>query len=417
MNNHLLSGLLLVLFLLSAFLSGAGTAMRTANRHRLRQMATEHGHRGARSALALIERSDELATSLLLANTLINCLAAILAGYLAIECLGDTGWALVIGATSAALFLVFFEIPVNAICASHADRMAPAIGVFLALLTKIAAPFNWLVTPFTTLVLRLMRPASGLKADTRLPTAAEMGSFALESASLITPEQLAFLAKLHDLDAVTVDDLMTTRSAIEILDLEQNWQEVLSQLANSRHRCLPVCRESLDNLLGVLTVRRLFGEMQRGELDESALIEQLQAPYFIPAGTPAFVQFVYFHENRRRFGFVVDEYGEILGLLSQKDIVEEIAGQYSKSLPEHCVALAWNEEGSALVDGSKSLREINRLLGLDFPTDGPRTLNGLILDYLQDIPENGVGCRIAGVQIEVVQTQDRSVRTAKLFRP
>jgi Mg2+/Co2+ transporter CorB len=179
---------------------------------------------------------------------------------------------------------------------------------------------------------------------------------------------------------------------------------------------LAVCRESLDHLLGILPLRRLIGEAQRGELDEGVLRGQILAPYYIPAGTPVFSQLSFFQENRQRMGFVVDEYGEILGLLTLEDIVEEIVGEFTTSLAGLGASLTWDGEGYAVVEGTRSLRYINRMLDLKFPLDGPKTLNGLILEHFQDIPEAGVSLKIGGTAVEILQTQGRSVVTARLFR-
>ncbi|MGE5385736.1 MAG: transporter associated domain-containing protein, partial [Betaproteobacteria bacterium] len=239
----------------------------------------------------------------------------------------------------------------------------------------------------------------------------------LESANFIPQKHRTILSNLFELNSITVEDVMTPRGSIEILDLAQPWGDAVTQLVTSHHSRLPVCRESLDQLLGVLPLRRLIGEMQDDEFDEEALLQHLNAPYYIPAGTPAFAQLAFFQENRQRIGFVIDEYGDILGLLTVEDIMEEIVGQFTTSMSDHFHTLRWDEDGCVVTDGSRPLRELNRLLGLDLPTDGPKTLNGLILEHFQDIPETGVSFKIAGVQIEVLQTQDRSVRTAKLFRP
>jgi Mg2+/Co2+ transporter CorB len=227
----------------------------------------------------------------------------------------------------------------------------------------------------------------------------------------------AILDRLFDLNAITVEDLMTPRGSIEILDLAAPWDEVLTQLATSHHSRLPVCRESLDQLLGILPARRLLGAVGDENFDETALSAQIQAPYYIPAGTPAFSQLAFFQENRQRIGFVVDEYGEILGLLTLEDIIEEFVGDFTTSLPGLGQSLAWQEDGSAIVEGARPLRDLNRMLGLAFPVDGPKTLNGLILEHFQDIPEAGVSVKLAGVPVEILQTKDRSVVTARIFRP
>lgn len=178
-----------------------------------------------------------------------------------------------------------------------------------------------------------------------------------------------------------------------------------------------MCRESLDQLIGVLPVRRLLANLGDPDFDEAALLQQLQSPYYIPAGTPVFSQLAFFQENHQRIGFVVDEYGEILGLLTLEDIIEEFVGDFTTSLPGLDQQLGWSPAGDAIVEGSRGLRSLNRMLGLDFPVDGPKTLNGLILEHFQDIPESGTSIKLAGVAVEILQTQDRSVVTVRIFRP
>ena len=210
---------------------------------------------------------------------------------------------------------------------------------------------------------------------------------------------------------------MTPRGSIEILDLDQPWEEVKNQLATSHHSRLPTCRESLDQLVGILPVRRLLASLGDPDFDEATLLGQLQAPYYIPAKTAVFSQLAFFQENRQRIGFVVDEYGDILGLLTLEDIIEEFVGDFTTSMPGLSQELRWTAEGDAVVEGSRPLRDINRMLGLDFPLDGPKTLNGLILEHFQDIPESGISIKLTEIAVEILQTQNRSVVTVRIFRP
>lgn len=408
---------LLGLLLLSGFFSLAETAMMASNRYRLRHLSM-NGNAGARKALVLLEHTDKFLGVVLLGNNLLNSAAATLVGVIAIELFGDEKWALGAG-TLAVTFaiLVCAEITPKVLGATYADRLAMSSAYILTPLLRLFYPVVWFVNLFVSVLLKPFRLPGRLEQIEGRLSAEELRTLVLESAHFIPPKHRTILSNLFELDAVTVEDVMTPRGAIEILDLALPWNEVLAQLATSHHSRLPVCHESLDHLLGVLPIRRLITEVERGELDEPVLRAQLTAPYYIPAGTPVFLQLGFFQDTRQQLGFVIDEYGEILGMLTLEDIVEEIVGQFTSSLSERCAHLAWDEEGCAVVDGVRPLREINRLLGLDFPMDGPKTLNGLILEYFQDIPEPGVSFKIAGVQIEIVQTQDRSVRTAKLFKP
>lgn len=409
---------LLVLLILSGFFSGSETAMMAANRYRLRHLA-QTGHRGAKLAIALLDKTDRLLGLILLGNTLLNAAAATLTGYIALALFGESKWALEIGTLCITFaLLVVSEISPKVVCATYADRLAPLISYVLTPLLRIAHPVIWFVNLFVTALLHILRLSpKGIHSETKL-TPEELRTLVLESAQFIPKQHQSILSNLFDLNNISVEDIMTPRGAIEILDLDQPWDDVLAQLATSHHSRLAVCRESLDHLLGVLPVRRLIAEAPRGEMDEATLRNQLQAPYYIPAGTPVFSQLSFFQENRQRVGFVVDEYGDILGLLTLEDIIEEIVGEFTTSVAGFgSLSLAWDGEGSVVIEGSRSLRDINRMLDLKLPLDGPKTLNGLILEHFQDIPESGVGLKIAGIAMEILQTQGRSVVTARLFRP
>jgi magnesium and cobalt exporter, CNNM family len=412
-----LLGALTVLLILSGIFSGSETAMMAANRFRLRH-AAQNGSRGAKLALALLGRTDKLLGLILLCNTLFNAAAATLTGYIALALFGQSEWALEIGTLSITFaLLIFSEISPKVICATHADRLAPLLSFVLTPLLRIAYPIIWFVNLFVSALLKTFRLApKNTHEDTRL-SPEELRSLVLESAHLMPQKHQAILSSLFELNSISVEDVMTPRGNIEILDLELSWEEVLTQLATSHHNRLPVCRESLDELVGVLPVRRLLGSIGDAEFDEAALLEQIQPAYYIPAGTAVFSQLAFFQENRQRTGFVVDEYGEILGLVTLEDIIEEFVGKFTTSLPGLDQSLAWDSNGSVIVEGARQLRDINRMLDLQFPLDGPKTLNGLILEHFQDIPEAGVSIRLTGVAVEILQTQDRSVVTARIFRP
>jgi Mg2+/Co2+ transporter CorB len=410
-------GALFVLIILSGIFSGSETAMMAANRYRLRH-AAQNGHRGAKLALALLAQTDKLLGLILLGNTLFNAAAATLTGYIALALFGESKYALEIGTLCITFaLLIIAEISPKVICATHADRLAPLLSYILTPLLRLAFPIIWFVNLFVTALLKAIRLAPSSTHEETKFSPDELRSIVLESAHLMPQKHHAILSSLFDLNNITVEDVMTPRGSIEILDLDQPWEEVRAQLATSHHSRLPVCRESLDQLIGVLPVRRLLANIGDPDFDEAALLQQLQSSYYIAPGTPVFSQLAFFQENRQRIGFVVDEYGEILGLLTLEDIIEEFVGDFTTSLPGLGHELGWSPAGDAIVEGSRALRDLNRLLGLDFPIDGPKTLNGLILEHFQDIPESGTSIKLAGIAVEVLQTQDRSVVTVRIFRP
>jgi Mg2+/Co2+ transporter CorB len=412
-----LSATLIVLLAVSGFFSLTETAMMAANRFRLRHLA-QTGHHGAIKALSLLNRTDKMLGVILLGNNLVNSAAATLVSVIAIELFGDDKWALGIG-TLAVTFaiLVFSEITPKIIGATYADKLALFLGYILTPLLRLFYPIVWFINLFASGLLGLLRLSPKPGAESTRLSPEELRSLVLESAHLIPQKHRTILGSLFELNSITVEDLMTPRGSIEILDIDCSWEEVLTQLGTSHHSRLPVCRGSLDQLLGVLQARRLIGPLRDEDFDEAGLISHLQPPYYIPAGTAVFSQLAFFQENHQRIGFVVDEYGEILGVLTLEDIIEEFVGDFTTSLPGLGNSLMWDGNGSSMVEGSRLLRDINRMLGLNFPLDGPKTLNGLILEHFQDIPESGVSIKLTGIPVEIVHTQDRSVVTARIFRP
>jgi len=232
-------------------------------------------------------------------------------------------------------------------------------------------------------------------------------------------KHVSMLLNLFDIQQITVQDVMVPRSRIEAVRLDDELETIARQLTTSYHRHIPVYRgrSGGEEIAGVLQMRRVLGLLASGSLDRAALESLLDEPYYVPASTPVIAQLQYFQENQERIALVVDEYGELMGLAALEDIIEEIIGKFTTSLPSATQALAWDAEGVATTDGGMPVREVNRALGLDLPTDGPKTLNGLILEHLQDIPEAEVSVKIAGVPIEIVHAQGRAVKTLRLFRP
>jgi Mg2+/Co2+ transporter CorB len=410
-------GALAALLVCSAFFSMTETAMMASNRYRLRHLAA-HGHRGATLALDLLGQTDKMLGVILLGNNLVNTAAATLVSVITIELFGEDKWALGAGTLLITfLILVFSEITPKIIGATHADRLAVLLGYLLWPLLRLAYPVVWFVNLFASALLRLLRLKPEAGAGSAHLSTEELRSVVLESSHFIPAPHRAILVNLFDLEHVSVADIMTPRGEIEGIDLEDPPEAIRSRLATSFHSRLPVYEGEPGNIVGLLQVRRLIAGALEGEFDQVALREQLSEPYFVPASTPIYTQLQFFRDNRQRTALVVDEYGELLGLVTLEDIIEEIVGKFTTGMPGGPSSIAWLDDGSALVDGSQNLREVNRALGLTLPTDGPKTLNGLIVEHLQDIPEVGVGLRIGDVGMEIVQTQDRRVKMVRIKRP
>jgi Mg2+/Co2+ transporter CorB len=395
----------------------AETAMMASNRIRLRHQAKE-GHRGARLATTLLGKTDQLLGVILLGNTLINSLAAMLTANIALTVFGEEKWTLEAGALFVTFcLLVFSEITPKVAGATYPDWLAIRISYVLTPLLRIAYPVVWFVNLLVRPLLKLLhlQPKSG-QEEHRL-SAEEVRAVVLDSGQFIPSQHRSILLNLFELEHVTVADIMTPRGEIETIDITAPLEEIMAQLATSYHTRVVVFENDPANVIGVLRLRHLLAEAFAGKLDLEIMRSRMVEPYFIPAATPIYTQLEFFRENRQRLGLVVDEYGEIQGLVTLEDIIEELVGKFTTRQADVGHRLAWDEEDTVLVDGAVSLRELNRQLDLELPVDGPRTLNGLIIEHLQDIPEVGVAVRVGEVPMEVVQTQNRKIKMVRLHRP
>lgn len=408
---------LAALLVVSGFFSMAETVMMASNRIRLRHLAKE-GHRGARLAIQLLNKTDQLLGVILLGNTLINSLAAMLTANIAIVVFGEEKWTLEAGAVFVTFcLLVFSEITPKVAGAMHSDWLAIRISYALTPLLRIAYPVVWFVNLFVRSLLRLLHLQPRVNAEGHHLSAEEIRAVVLDSGQFIPSQHRSILLNLFELEQVTVADIMTPRGEIETIDIALPIDEIMAQLATSYHTRVIVSEHDSANVIGILRIRHLLSEAFKGEVNLETLRERMTAPYFIPAATPIYTQLQFFRENRQRLGLVVDEYGEIQGLVTLEDIVEALVGKFTTRQADVGTRLTWDEGGTVLVDGAISLRELNRQLELDLPVDGPRTLNGLIVEHLQDIPEVGVGVKVSGIPMEIIQTQNRKVKMVRLHYP
>lgn len=408
--------ILVTLLALSGFFSMAETSMMAANRYRLRSAAGQ-GSRGARLALALLDQTDKLLGIILLCNNLVNAAAATLVSVITIQLFGNEEWVLGVSTLGVTfLILVFSEITPKVIGANHANRLACVVSYPLTGLLKGLYFVVWFVNLFVAGLLGLLRLRDAGSGNQDLSTD-ELRTMVLESGAFIPPKHRSILVNLFELEDITVEDVMTPRHQIEAVDIAEPMEVIQGHLATCYHTRLPVFDGEMNAVIGVLHVRRLLAHSFENRLSVPDIRELLARPYFIPASTPVYSQLQFFQENRERLGLVVDEYGELLGLLTLEDIIEELIGKFTTGAPDASERLRWGEDGSVIADGSQPLRALNRKLGLNLPVDGPKTLNGLVLEHLQDIPESGLSVRIAGVPIEVMQAEDRRIKTVRIFRP
>jgi Mg2+/Co2+ transporter CorB len=410
-------GTLGVLLVLSAFFSIAETAMMAINRYRLQHLVT-HGDAAAVRVAELLKRTERLLGGILIGNTLVIAAASTISSLVAVRLLGQDKLAYAIGTLVISfLIIVFSEITPKVIGATFPERTALLLSYPLKLTLKILDPAAWFVNLFVRPLLWALRIRTDQSGEAPKLSTEEIRTLVLESSSFMPKKHLAILLNLFDVGAVTVQDIMVPRARIEALKLDDDIETIAHQLATSYHQRLPVFRDPLGEVLGVLHLRRVLAPLRDGVLDKALLQSLVVDPYFVPASTPVLAQLQYFQENRERLALVVDEYGELMGLVTLEDILEEIIGKFTTSLPSATAALAWDERGSATADGTTPVRDVNRALGLSLPTDGPKTLNGLIVEYLQDIPEADVSIKINNVPMEIVHAQGRTVKTVRIFRP
>ena len=406
---------LAVLLAIAAFFSIAETAMMAVNRYRLKHRARK-GERGARLTLQLLDKTDKLLGVILLGNTLVNAGAATLTAVITKRLFGEGEVALGLGTLAIAFaILVFSEITPKVVGAAHADRIAAPVSFVLAPMLKAATPVVWFVNLFVQGLLKALRINPVSEADATL-TQEELRSLVLEG-QYFRGKHRAMLANLIDLESVTVDDVMTPRNQIHALDLTAKPSQIAQQLATSYHTRLPAYEEELDNIVGVIHLKHVLQLQRGGEVDTEALRSILRPAYFIPAGTSLLVQLQQFQNDHERLGLVVDEYGELKGLTTIEDIIEEIIGDFTTQAPGGAETYRRSQDGSVVVDGLAPLRALNRKLGTKFPIDGPKTLNGLIVDRLGEIPAAGTHIDVEGQSIEILQTQDRGVKVVRLLAP
>ena len=406
---------LAVLLILSAFFSLSETSMMAINRYRLKHLVKE-GHPGAILTTRLLSNTDRLLGVILLGNNLLNAAAATLVAVIVSLFFDHNDLALLLGTVGVTFaILVFSEITPKVIAASYPERIALASSYVLTPLLRIFYPLVWFVNLFVKALLVILRLKPRTEDTGHKISVDELKTLVLEAGHFIRQKHQSVLLNLFELENVTVDDVMVPRRQIEAIDLDADDEIIQDQLLTCYHTRLPVYRGALDNVTGIIHVRKVLNRMRSDEITAATLTKIMREPYFIPSGTPLFSQLQLFQENRERMGLIVDEYGEWMGLVTLEDIVEEIIGEFTTHAPSQASTLLKQEDGSVLVEGSSLLRDLNRKLGWNLPIGGPKTLNGLILEYFQDIPEAGTSVKIAGYPMEIIQTQDRVVKVVRIF--
>lgn len=407
-----LFGALACLLVFSAFFSGSETGLMSLNRYRLRHLADQN-HRSAKAALRLLSRPEKLIGVILLGNNLVNILAASIATVIGIRLYGDTG----VGIASLVLtvvILVFAEVTPKTLAALHPERFALPATYALEPLLKVLYPLVWLTNQASGLIFRLLGLTAEQRSHYDLSTE-ELRIVVNEAGTVIPQRHQQMLLNILDLEKVTVEDIMIPRNEIVGIDMEDDWEDIVNQLVESQHTRLPVYQKDINHIIGFVHLRKAIKLFQKPETaNKDSLLDIVRESYFVPEGTPLNTQLLNFQREKRRIALVVDEYGDIMGLITLEDLLEEIVGEFTTNPAETIADIHRQEDGSYLVDGGISVRDLNRALDWNLPTDGPKTLNGLITEYLEHIPEPGTSLLLANYPMEIVQTTGNTVKTVRI---
>ncbi len=415
--NDLPTGIALVtlvfLIALSGFFSGSETALMTLNRYRLRNLA-KNGNRGAMKAAALLDKPDRLIGLILLGNNFVNILASAIATVLAMQIWGDKGVAIVTGVLTLVI-LIFAEV----LPKTYATLRPEKLGFFAAHIYTPLLSAVWPVVFVINSVVNRMLAAFGISidsADNDRLNSEELRTVVHQAGDMIPERHQRLLLNILDLEKASVDEIMVPRQEVAGIDLDEPWEVTVEKLSNAAHSRLPVYREDLDKVEGFVYLRRMLSFLKGEELTQAYFEANIREAYFVPEGTPVTLQLLNFQQEKKRIGLVVDEYGDIQGLITIEDILEEIVGDFTSN-PTHqdrFEEISVMQDGTCTVQGSISIRDLNRELEWDLPTEGPKTLNGLVLEHLQNIPERGACFIINGRPIEVTQVEGNVVQVARI---
>lgn len=407
-----LCGILAALILFSGFFSGSETSMMSLNRYRLKHL--RKSHRSARLATRLLERPDRLIGLILIGNNLVNILASSIATVIALRLWGDAGIA-VAAILLTIVILIFAEVTPKTLAALHPERIAFPASYALNALMYVFYPAVWAINQVSNALLRIL----GVEVDKRPEDALsseELRTIVGEAGPMIPPRHKRMLLNILDLEEVTVDDIMIPRNEIYGIDVEDPDEVIVDRLRTSNYTRVVLFREDISNVLGILHLRLVTQFMVGDSLDREAMLRAADEPYFVPESTPLHTQLRNFQKQKRRMGIVVDEYGSVMGLVTLEDILEEIVGEFTSSLVGETPEIVKQNDGSFVIDGATSIREINRSLQWSLPIDGPKTLNGLILEHLETIPEAHVGLRIGGYSFEILEMQGKVIQSVRALQ-
>lgn len=415
MNDTHTGVLLLVLVLLivlSAFFSSSETSMMSLNRYRLKHLKKE-GHKGASRASRLLERPDRLLGTILVGNNIVNILAASIATVVAVQLWGEAGIAIATVLLTI-IVLIFGEITPKTLAALRPELIAFPASIVLAALQRLLYPVVWVCSAVSNALLRLLGVDTRNAGADQLSTE-ELRTVVREAGLGIPRSRQNMLLGILDLEKMTVDDIMVPRNEAVGIDLEDDMPVIINQLRASHHTRLPVYEGDINNIKGIVHMRAIARLLSRGDLTKEALANACKEPYFVPENTPLHTQLFNFQKQKRRIAIVVDEYGDVIGLVTLEDILEEIVGEFTTDMLLPSQDIHPQEDGSFVIDGSAAIRDINKQLQWKLPADGPKTLNGVITEQLESIPESAVCLTIGMYRLEILQTKDNMVKSVRVF--
>lgn len=404
---------LIIMVLVSAFFSGAETGMMTLNRYRLRHKAKQ-GNRAAQRVEHLLKKPDRLISLVLIGNNLVNILASAIATIVGMRLYGNAGVAIATGILTFVI-LVFSEVLPKTIAALYPEKVAYPISVLLKPLQILMMPLVWLLNTITRLLMRLV----GIKISNAMSSTLskdELRTLVNESRAQISRRNQDMLLSVLDLEKVSVDDIMTPRNEIVGIDINDDWKSVVRQLTHSPHGRIVLYRDSLDDAIGMLRLREAWRLMTKKEFNKETMLRAADEIYFIPEGTPLNMQLVKFQRNKKKVGLVVNEYGDIQGLVTVEDILEEIVGDFTTSMsPTLAEEVSPQQDGSVIIDGTANIREINKSFNWTLPEQEARTVNGMLLEAIEEIPAPGTEIRLAQYQIEILDVQDNMIKQVRII--
>lgn len=412
LHSSYLLGLLIFLIFCSAFFSSSETGMLSLNRYRLKHMAKE-GHKGAKRVTDLLNRPDRLLGTILVGNNVVNILAASIATVLAVDIWGEAGIAIATAGLTIVV-LIFGEITPKTLAALRPELVAFPASRVLSVLQRLLYPVVWATSNISSVLLRMLGIDPSQRTSDSLSTE-ELRSVVRESGAGMPKNRQNMLLGILDLERVTVDDIMIPRNEVAGIDLDDSIDEIITLLTNTPHTRLPVFRTDINQIEGIVHMRQIARLLTQNELSKEVILAACSEPYFVPEGTPLSTQLLNFQKQKRRIGIVVDEYGDVIGIVTLEDILEEIVGDFSNQNLMHSTDIQPQADGSHIIDGAAYIREVNKALDWQLPSDGPKTVNGLITEALQSIPDSAVCLQLGPYRLEILQASENRVKSVRIW--